>query len=323
MPLPVFIAPMKFFYWFSAHQWTGRTVWVLPVLCLLLLTGCSDMVLLDPKGPIGETERFVILFAFCLMLLVVIPVIVMVLWFPWRYRANHARDDYAPKWSYSGKIELIIWLIPAAIVTTLSILIWQTTHQLDPYKPITSSALPVNVQAVSLDWQWLFIYPDENIAVVNELVFPVNVPLALLLTSETVMTSFFIPQLGSQIYAMAGMQTRLHLLASETGSYAGQNQQFSGDGYAAMKFRAIAATPSEYAVFLKKSREAGRQLDMARYEKLTEPTIDAPVTYFSSVEPGLFATIIRRFSHSHNHNRAAVNSKKAGIPEHHMISKDN
>ena len=314
---------MRIFHWFSANRWGGRVARLLPVLSALLLAGCSDLVLLNPKGPIGETERFVILFAFCLMLLVVIPVIIMVIWFPRRYRANHTRDDYAPKWSYSGKIELVIWLVPAAIITALSILIWKTTHELDPYKPISSAAAPVNVQAVSLDWQWLFIYPDENIAVTNELVFPVNVPLNLRLTSETVMTSFFIPQLGSQIYAMAGMQTRLHLLANETGIYTGQNQQFSGEGYSTMKFPAIAATPEEYTAFLAKSRKADQQLDMARYEKLATPTIDAPIAYFSWVEKGLFEAIIARFNHSHDHNQAAVNHEAMGMPEHNKIMKEN
>lgn len=321
--MPVSVATMKIFHWFSAHRWAGRTARLLPILASFLLTSCSDLVLLDPKGPIGESERFVILFAFCLMLLVVIPVIIMAFWFPWRYRANHKREDYDPKWSYSGKIELIVWLIPAAIVTTLSILIWQTTHQLDPYKPIISTAAPVNVQAVSLDWQWLFIYPDENIAVVNELVFPVDAPLNLRLTSETVMTSFFIPQLGSQIYAMAGMQTRLHLLANETGIYTGQNQQFSGEGYSTMRFEAVAATPEQYTAFLEKSRKAAQKLDIARYEKLTQPTTDAPITYFSSVEPGLFDAIIGRFNHSHHQKSTAADGEEAVMPPHNMIMKGN
>ena len=306
---------------FLTHRWDGQIARLLPILGAFLFSGCSELVLLDPKGPVGETERYVILFAFFLMLLVVIPVIIMAIWFPLRYRANHKRDDYDPKWSYSGKIELVVWLVPAAIVTALSILIWQTTHQLDPYKPIASTAAPVNVQAVSLDWQWLFIYPDENIAVVNELVFPVDAPLNLRLTSETVMTSFFIPQLGSQIYAMAGMQTRLHLLANETGIYAGQNQQFSGEGYSTMRFKAIAATPEQYSAFLAKSRKAAEPLDMARYQKLTEPTTDGPITYFSTVEPGLFDSIMGRFNHSHGPKSTAADGKEATMPHHNMIMK--
>ncbi len=271
--------------------------WVklLPALAAFLLGGCSNLVLLNPKGPIGETERFVILLAFALMLLVVIPVIVMAFWFPWKYRADKSRADYDPKWSDSGKIELVIWLVPAVIVTCLSVLIWYTTHHLDPYKPIVSTSKPVNVEAVSLDWQWLFIYPDENIAVANQLVFPAHVPLNLRITSDTVMTSFFIPQLGSQIYAMAGMQTRLHLLANEPGSYAGQNQQYSGEGYAGMNFKAVATTAEEYAAWLAESRKAPQKLDLARYEQLAKPTTDTSVAYFSSVAPGLFDSIIHKY----------------------------
>ncbi len=275
--------------------WQQRWVKLLPALPALFLGGCSELVLLDPKGPIGETERFVILLAFALMLLVVIPVIVMAFWFPWKYRAGNSKADYDPKWSDSHKIELVVWLVPAVIVTCLSVLIWKTTHQLDPYKPIISTSKPINVEAVSLDWQWLFIYPDENIAVANHLVFPAHVPLNLRITSDTVMTSFFIPQLGSQIYAMAGMQTRLHLLANEPGSYAGQNQQYSGEGYAGMNFKAVATTPEEYAAWLTESRKAPQKLDLARYEQLAKPTTDTSISYFSSVEPGLFDSIIHKY----------------------------
>ncbi len=276
-------------------QWVTRIARLLLILPTLCIGGCSNLVLLDPKGPIGETERFVILLAFVLMLLVVIPVIIMAFWFPWKYRAANKKATYAPQWSYSGKIELVVWLVPAVIVTCLSVLIWKTTHQLDPYKPIVSASSPVNVEAVSLDWQWLFIYPDENIAVVNHLVFPAHVPLNLRITSDTVMTSFFIPQLGSQIYAMAGMQTRLHLLANELGSYAGQNQQYSGEGYAGMNFDAVASTPEQYAAWLAECRKAPEKLDLARYEQLAKPTIGAAVSCFSSVEPGLFDAIIHKY----------------------------
>ncbi len=303
------------------RQWIGGIIRILPVVGLFLLGGCSDLLLLDPKGPIGETERFVILTAFALMLLVVIPVIIMAFWFPRRYRAENHRSDYAPKWSYSLKIELIIWLVPAAIITILSFLIYNTTHQVDPYKPIASTETPVRVQAVSLDWQWLFIYPEENIAVMNHLVFPARVPLNLQLTSETVMTSFFIPQLGSQIYAMAGMQTRLHLLANEIGTYAGHNQQFSGEGYASMRFSAVATTPEQYTAWLAESRKASQALDMARYEELIKPTTGAAVRYFSSVEPGLFDTIIRKYNHSYGKKTAAESNATELIWQNNMVQK--
>ena len=286
-----------------------RMVSLLP---LVFIGGCSDVALLDPKGPIGDTERFVIIVAFILMLIVVIPVFIMAFWFPLKYRADK-NAVYTPKWSYSGKIELIMWLIPAAIVIGLSVLTWNTTYQLDPYKPINPDIKPVNIEAVSLDWKWLFIYPDENIAVVNLLVFPVNVPLSFRITSDTVMTSFFIPRLGSQIYAMAGMQTRLHLLADEPGTYAGHNQQFSGKGYADMNFQAIAVSPEQFQVWLRQTRKAKKGLNLPEYQNLQQPTKGYPLTYFSSVMPDLFNAIIYKYNKSSGKEPDAEPAKTNGL----------
>ena len=256
------------------------------------LGGCSNIVLLEPKGPVGDSERFIIITAFALMLIVVIPVFIMAGWFSRKYRASNTKAPYTPKWHYSAKIDLAIWLVPIAIVMALGYLAWSKTHQLDPYKPIDSNVEPVNIEAVSLDWKWLFIYPDQQIAVVNELVFPANVPLNFRITSDTVMTSFFIPQLGSQIYAVAGKQTRLHLLADEPGIYAGHNQQFSGRGYSDMHFRAIATSRGEFNAWVQKVKQATDRLDPARYAALEKPSSDSPIIYFSSVEADLFDRII-------------------------------
>ena len=286
---------------------TGRRVYThLASLLLFFCTvtflgGCSEMVLLDPKGPVGETERFVIITAFVLMLIVVIPVIIMAFWFPWKYRADK-NAEYTPKWSYSLKIELVVWLVPAAIVTCLGILVWHTTYRLDPAKAIDSAAEPLTIEAVSLDWKWLFIYPEQNIAVVNELVFPANVPLSFRITSDTVMTSFFIPQLGSQIYAMAGMQSRLHLLATVPGTYAGQNQQFSGRGYADMNFKATAVSPEQFTAWVDKARKSKDILTWERYHDLEEPTAAFPVTHFSKVTPELFEIIMHKYSNVQSEN---------------------
>jgi cytochrome o ubiquinol oxidase subunit 2 len=298
----------------DANRFLSQSLKILAMSTLALLGGCSDMVLFDPKGPVGDTERFIITAAFILMLLVVIPVIVMALWFTWRYRESSTKEhNYAPKWSYSGKIELAIWVIPLVIVTALGTLIWNTTYRLDPHNPIDSTAEPVNIEVVSLDWKWLFIYPDENIAIVNQLVFPVGVPLNFRITSDTVMTSFFIPQLGSQIYAMAGMQTRLHLLADEPGTYLGQNQQFSGSGYAHMNFKATAVSPGEFAAWLKTLRQSPEKLDRMRYEELLKPTSGYPVTPFSSVAPGLFDSIIGKYSTPKDHP-GAMHGKYGFMP---------
>ena len=269
----------------------------LPSLCATaLLGGCSQIILFDPKGPIGDYERFVIIAAIALMLIVVIPVVAMVFLFPRKYRASNIKATYMPKWSRSGKIELIVWLIPAAIVAVLGTLVWKTTFQLDPYKAIDTGVKPIRIEAVSLDWKWLFIYPDHNIATVNQVVFPANVPLSFRITSDTVMTSFFIPQLGSQIYAMAGMQTWLHLMADEPGTYAGQNQQFSGRGYAEMNFKAIATSREQFEAWVQKVKQSPDQLDLARFEELEKPSADNPVAYFSSVKLDLFDHVISKYT---------------------------
>jgi cytochrome o ubiquinol oxidase subunit 2 len=268
----------------------------LGLLCAAaLLGGCSSLVLFDPKGPIGDAQRVIIIVAIGLMLIVVIPVFVMTFLFSRKYRASNTKALYSPKWSYSAKIDLLIWAVPVAIVTCLGILAWTQTHRLNPYSPITPGTNPLRIEAVSLDWKWLFIYPDHHIATVNELVFPAKVPLSFHITSDTVMTSFFIPQLGSQIYAMAGMRTRLHLLADEPGVYLGQNQQFSGPGFSYMNFDAIALPREQFEAWVQKTRQSPNKLDLVRYEAIEKPSIGYPVTYFSSVMPGLFDHILRKY----------------------------
>jgi cytochrome o ubiquinol oxidase subunit 2 len=265
-------------------------------------------------GPIGETERFVILTSIGLMLLVVIPVCVLTLLFARRYRAGNPKAVYMPKWHRSRPIELVVWAVPAIIVAVLGILLWEATYQLDPYKPIDVGVKPVRVEVVSLDWKWLFIYPEEGIATVNQLVFPAGVPLSLRVTSDTVMTSFFIPQLGSQIYAMAGMQTRLHLMARQPGVFRGQNQQFSGRGYADMIFKATAVPRKEFQEWVQKIRQSPEKLDQARFAKLEVPGADYPVTIFSSVTPGLFDAILNKYRKSGTRHPGGQTGVRPAVP---------
>jgi cytochrome o ubiquinol oxidase subunit II len=263
---------------------------------VICLGGCSTILIFDPKGPIGDSIRFVIIAASVLMAIVVVPVFFMNFWFARKYRAANTRAKYMPKWHYSAAIDLTMWGVPIAIVVVLAILAWTRTHSLDPYKPIPSLNQPVNIEVVALDWKWLFIYPDENIAIVNEMTFPVKTPVSFKLTSETVMTSFFIPQLGSQIYAMAGMRTQLHLLADHPGSYDGHNQQFSGRYYSQMYFKAHAVTPAEYQAWVQKVRQSGEKLDLERYAKLINRNSGyQPPLYFAAVKPGLFQYILDKY----------------------------
>ncbi len=263
------------------------------------------MVSLHPRGPIGLAERHLILVVIGLMLIVVIPVFIMTAWFAWRYRASNTKAKYTPNWSYSAVVDLIIWAVPALLIAVLGTLAWTSSHKLDPYKPIDMATKPLRIEAVSMDWKWLFIYPDQNIAVVNKLVFPAHVPLNFKLTSSTVMTSFMIPRLGGQIYAMAGMQTRLHLLANAEGTYRGLNYQYSGNGFPDMNFQAIATSPQQFEAWIKQVKRSPKKLDDTQLKLLEQPSARVPVSVYSSVKTHLFRDIIDRFK-NHGPSTASV-----------------
>lgn len=192
--------------------------WLSLIAGTALLSGCNS-ALLDPKGQIGLEQRSLILTAFGLMLIVVIPAILMAVGFAWKYRASNKDAKYSPNWSHSNKVEAVVWTVPILIIIFLAVLTWKTTHALEPSKPLAHDEKPITIEVVSMDWKWFFIYPEQGIATVNEIAFPANTPVYFKVTSNSVMNSFFIPRLGSQIYAMAGMQTRLHLIANEPGTY--------------------------------------------------------------------------------------------------------
>jgi cytochrome o ubiquinol oxidase subunit 2 len=264
---------------------------------------------LDPQGPIALAERDLLLTAFGVMLIVVIPVLVMTFWFAWRYRASNTKARYAPDWSYSPVIEAVIWLVPAAIIIVLGVLVWHSTHRLDPYRPIDHTERPLEVEVVALDWKWLFIYPEHGIAAVNELVFPSGRPVSLRLTSDTVMNSFSIPALAGQIYAMAGMQTRLHLIADTPGRFVGRNMQYSGSGFSDQQFDAIATSQEEFDTWVAKARGSSNPLDADAYRKLAQRSINKRVTLFSTVEPSLFDSVVGKYAHGVAH---------AGMPAAHV-----
>lgn len=275
---------------------TGR----LPVVVgtVALVTACEPACasILDPRGPVALAERDLMRTAFLVMLIVVIPVLVMAAMFAWRYRASNASARYAPDWAYSVKIDAVIWLVPALIVVTLAWLVWSTTHRLDPYRRIDPALGALEVEVVAQDWKWLFIYPKQGIAAVNQLVFPSATPLSLRITSDTVMNSFFIPALGGQIYAMAGMQTRLNLLADQPGRFTGRNTQYSGGGFSDQHFQAAAVSQAEFDAWLAKVRESPSTLNAEAYRALAVPSRGHPVTHYAAVEMGLFDTIISKYT---------------------------
>lgn len=271
-----------------------RLLGLLPLLGTLLLGGCN-MTLLDPKGQVGLDERNLIITATLLMLLVVVPVIVMTFLFAWKYRASNTDAVYTPKWSHSTKIEIAVWAIPVLIIIALGYVTYKSTHALDPYKPLESDVKPVTIQVVSMDWKWLFIYPEQGIATVNKIVFPANTPINFQITSDTVMNSFFIPGLGGQIYAMAGMQTKLHLIANENAEFDGISANYSGAGFTGMKFKAIATSQADFDAWVSDVKKAPKQLEKAEYEALSKPSQNNPVELYSSFTPNLFQTIVDKY----------------------------
>jgi cytochrome o ubiquinol oxidase subunit 2 len=267
-------------------------------ITLFLLPGWAQAAwdLLDPKGPIAADEKQLILTAFALMLIVVIPVIIMTFAFAWKYRASNTAATYAPKWDYSHQVEAVVWLVPAVIVLILSSLVWRSTHALTPEKPLISAVRPLTVQVVAMNWKWLFIYPEQGVASVNELVIPVGTPVQFLITSDSVMNSFFIPRLGGQIYAMAGMQTELNLQADEAGNYRGLDTQFSGAGFSGMHFETRAMPAEGFQDWVKNTHKSRLVLDDTRLKQLEVPSENVTPTRFSRVTPQLFESILQKYA---------------------------
>jgi cytochrome o ubiquinol oxidase subunit 2 len=260
----------------------------------VLLAGCN-LVVFNPKGDVARDERDLIILATGLMLLVVIPVIVMTFVFAYRYRATNKKARYSPRWASSHKIEAVVWGVPFLIICVLGWVTWETTHALDPYRPLNSDTPPINVQVVATDWKWLFIYPDLGIASVNELAMPVNTPVNFTITSDAAMTSFFIPALGGQIYAMAGMQTKLHLIANEIGQYRGIAANYNGRGFSDMHFSTLALSGADYETWVNKVKNAPSQLDQKSYAELAKPSVAHKIIYYSAVQARLFLDIVDKY----------------------------
>jgi cytochrome o ubiquinol oxidase subunit 2 len=260
-------------------------------------SACQAEGILDPQGPIAAAERLILMNSTGIMLVVVVPVIILILTFAWWYRASNKRAAYRPEWSYSGQIEMVVWAIPAMVVILLAGVGWTGSHRLDPARKIASSAAPIRIQVIALDWKWLFIYPDQGVAAVNEVVIPTGTPVEFLLSSATVMNAFFVPQLGSQIYTMPGMAVRLNLLADHTGDYPGFSSHFSGDGFSDMRFMVHAIPPAQFPAWVERTRGDGARLDTAAYARLAAAQAGAPVQTFRDVERGLFDRAIESTAH--------------------------
>jgi cytochrome o ubiquinol oxidase subunit 2 len=268
----------------------------LVTLSLLALLGGCGATVLSPIGPVGAAERTILLDAVAIMLAIVVPTIVATLAFAWWFRAGNTRARHLPTWQYSGQLELLVWSVPALVVLFLGGIAWISSHALDPAQPLTSAVKPapqtLEVEVVSMDWKWLFIYPEQQVASINRLVVPTGVPLHLRVTSATVMNVFFVPRLGSQIYSMSGMATQLNLQADQPGTFPGLSANFSGDGFSDMAFSLQAVDSGKFASWVAEAKTAGNLLDDNAYRQLLRQSQNIQPYTYRAVEAGLFNRIV-------------------------------
>ncbi len=261
-------------------------------MLLPALAACTPAVL-DPRGPVGAANRTLLFDALAIMLVIVVPVIVATLCVAWWFRAGNARARYRPTWAFSGQIEMVVWAIPLMTILLLGGVAWIGAHRLDPAVPLEGgSSPPLEIQVVSLDWKWLFIYPKQGVASVNRLVVPAGSSVHFLLTSSSVMNTFFVPQLGSMIYTMNGMETQLHLRADQPGTLRGISGHYSGAGFADMHFDVEALPAAEFANWAASAKASGPVLDADTYTALAKQSMNVAPMNYSSVDPMLFAAIV-------------------------------
>jgi cytochrome o ubiquinol oxidase subunit 2 len=259
-------------------------------LPVALLCACSGGVL-DPLGPVGADDAKILIDALLIMLAIIIPTILLAFWMAWRYRASNTKAEYLPYWSYSGRIEAVVWSIPILTIMFIGGVIWIGSYKLDPFRPLPSKTPPLEVQVVSLDWKWLFIYPQQGIATVNQLVVPAGTPVRFSITSASVFNVFFVPRLGSMIYAMPGMVSQLHLQADRPAQLWGTSAQFSGDGFSDMQFQVRSVPAADFGAWVASVKNAGPVLDRAAYAGLMQQTQRAPISTFRAVDPQLFQAV--------------------------------
>ena len=262
---------------------------------ILLFPYDGNFAVLSPKGWVALREKKLLITATLLMLIVVVPVLVMTVFFAFRYRATQKKAKYQPEWSHSTLAEVVWWGFPFLIIVALSILTWKSSHELDPYKPLESSVRPLEIQVVALQWKWLFIYPKQKIATVNFVQFPENTPINFEITSDAPMNSFWIPQLGGQIYAMSGMRSKLHLIAHEAGDYRGSSANISGKGFSGMVFLAKASSQEEFEAWASSMQRSSQELTAGVYEQLVLPSENTPATFYVLKEDNLFDGIIMKY----------------------------
>jgi cytochrome o ubiquinol oxidase subunit 2 len=250
------------------------------------------MNVLDPQGPIGAADATILIDSIAIMLAIVVPTIIAIFAFAFWFRSSNARANYMPRWAHSGRIEMVVWSIPTLTIILLGGVAWLGAHHLDPAKPIEGAQKALRIQAVSLDWKWLFIYPDQKIATINTLTVPTGTPLQFDLTSASVMNAFFIPQLGSMIYTMNGMTSRLNLRADKAGTYRGLSSHFSGDGFSDMSFDVNVVSDSDFAAWTQRAAGSDLTFDAGAYSKLAQPSTKSERAVYRLDDPHLFDAIV-------------------------------
>lgn len=259
----------------------------------MTLSGCN-WIILDPKGLVAVAEKNILILSVVLMLFVVIPVIVMAIAFAWHFREGNPNARYAPEWSHNTLLEVVWWTIPCIIIASLGFVTWVSSHNLDPFKPIETGESPIRIQVVALEWKWLFIYPDQHIASLNFVQFPVNKPVEFSITSTGPMNSFQIPQLAGQIYAMAGMESKLHLIANELGDYRGLSTNFSGEGFSDMKFTVHVSSEKEFDQWVQTVQKKSNSLTLKAYSELAKPSINKAPIYYKTPIQSLFDLVVMK-----------------------------
>jgi cytochrome o ubiquinol oxidase subunit 2 len=269
---------------------------------LLWLAGC-DTVVLNPSGDIAAQQAHLVVVSTLLMLLIIVPVMFLICLFAWRYRKSNTSAEYKPDWDHSTKLELLIWGAPLLIIIVLGLITWIYTHLLDPYRPlsrldekrpIAAGVKPLEVQVVAMDWKWMFIYPEQGIATVNELVTPIDVPVRFHMTSTSVMNAFYIPALAGMVYTMPGMETQLNAVMNKAGVYDGFSANYSGAGFSDMRFKYHGVSQADFDAWVEKTKASSTALNRAEVVALDKPTIKHPIMHFGTVDKGIYDLILNR-----------------------------
>ena len=288
------------------HNLNGKMKKAFKIALLLLLVvavgallglyiSTHDIAVLNPKGMIGKKERELVITASLLMLIVVIPVFILTAVFAWKYREANDKSKHTPDWEHNSIAECCWWGVPLVIIIILAVITWKTSHELNPFNPIETGKKPLKIQAVALNWKWLFLYPEEGIATVNFVQFPEKTPIAFEITSDAPMNSFWIPQLGGQIYAMPAMRTKLHLIADEVGEFRGASANISGKGFAGMVFKAKSTTEGDFQQWVQSVKGSPKQLTAQSYEELVKPSEYNPEAFYMLADDDLFEYILNKY----------------------------